>query len=126
VADYTPAAVADHKIKKDTAILSIPLAPTLDILKAVAALPSPPFTVGFAAETNDLEAYARRKLEEKKLDMVAANYVGQARGGFDSDENALRVFCKDGEADLPMATKTQIATQLIDLIADYYRAKNPT
>ncbi|MFM8330305.1 MAG: bifunctional phosphopantothenoylcysteine decarboxylase/phosphopantothenate--cysteine ligase CoaBC [Candidatus Methylumidiphilus sp.] len=124
VADYTPVSPAGGKIKKHDAQLHIALARTRDILGAVAALPAPPFTVGFAAETSQLEAYARRKLEGKNLDMVAANHVGQARGGFDSDENALRVFWRGGEASLPMAPKAQIAAQLIELVAQRHRAKH--
>ncbi len=126
VADYTPMESAAHKIKKHHETLSIALTRTRDILKAVAALPKRPFTVGFAAETDALETYARQKLENKGLDMVAANRVGQARGGFDSDENALSVFWHGGEAHLPMAAKSHIATQLIGLIAEHCRAKNPT
>jgi len=126
VADYTPAETAERKIKKHHEALSIALTRTRDILKEVAALPARPYTVGFAAETDGLEAYARQKLEDKGLDMVAANHVGQTRGGFDSDENALSVFWRGGEAHLPMAAKAHIATQLIGLIAEHCRAKNPT
>lgn len=128
VADYTPAQVATGKIKKQAEDLEIKLARTRDILAAVAALPAPtrPFTVGFAAETDQLESYARQKLAAKNLDMVAANWVGQPQGGFDSDENALEVFWQGGQARLAMATKSQVATQLINLIAERYRAKDPT
>jgi phosphopantothenoylcysteine decarboxylase/phosphopantothenate--cysteine ligase len=126
VADYAPLEVAGHKIKKHRETFHLALARTLDILQAVAALPQPPFTVGFAAETDNLEAYARQKLESKRLDMVAANRVGQPQGGFDSDDNALSVFWRGGGARLPMAAKSRIAAQLIELIAERYRAKNPT
>ena len=126
VADYTPAAVAEGKIKKHHEALDIRLTRTRDILAAVARLPKKPFTVGFAAETDHLESYAREKLERKGLDMVAANRVGQTQGGFDSDENALWVVWPGGELQLPMASKQQIATQLIELISDNYRAKNST
>ena len=128
VADYTPTQVSESKLKKRGQELELRLTRTRDILAAVAALEPPgrPFTVGFAAETHGLEAYARQKLETKGLDMIAANQVGQARGGFDSDENALRVFWHGGEAQLPMAAKPRIAAQLIELIAEHYRAKNPT
>lgn len=126
VADYTPATIADQKIKKHDAALTLTLTRTRDILNAVADLPSSPFTVGFAAETNNLETYARQKLDNKGLDLVAANQVGQAQGGFDSDDNALSVYWQGGAAHLAMASKSLIATQLIDLIAEHYRAKNPT
>jgi len=126
VADYTPRDVADHKIKKRDELLDIALTRTRDILATVAALTERrPFTVGFAAETNKLEAYARQKLENKGLDMVAANRVG-AGLGFDSDENALRVFWRGGEAHLPTAAKSRLALHLIELIAEQYLAKNPT
>ncbi len=118
VADYTPASVAPQKIKKHDAQLSIALIRTRDILAAVAALPDRPFTVGFAAETEQLETHARHKLENKGLDMVAANRVGLPEGGFDSEDNALEVFWRDGQAHLPMAPKSRIADQLIALIAE--------
>lgn len=128
VADYTPASVAENKIKKHAEGLSLTLTRTRDILAAVAALapPNRPYTVGFAAETDNLETYARQKLEAKGLDMVAANRVGQPQGGFDSDENALSVFWPGGETVLPMASKSQIAHHLIQLIAERHRAKHPT
>ncbi len=125
VADYTPVAVAERKIKKDDENLSLSLARSRDILAAVASLPNRPFTVGFAAETDNVEEYARQKLKNKGLDMIAANRVGQSQGGFDSDDNALTVFWPGGEAHLPMASKSRIASRLIELISEQYRAKNP-
>jgi phosphopantothenoylcysteine decarboxylase/phosphopantothenate--cysteine ligase len=122
VADYTPAVREERKIKKREAGVSLELVRTRDILAEVAALPDGPFAVGFAAETDRLEEHAREKLAAKGLDMVAANRVGQARGGFDSDENALRVFWRGGEADLPMASKSLLAIRLIELIATRRRA----
>lgn len=126
VADYSPISMAGHKIKKTGATLSLELARTRDILASVATLPAPPFTVGFAAETKDLEVYAQSKLVEKKLDMIAANRVGGGTGGFERDENALTVFWPGGNRQLPMASKQTIADQLIELIAEHYLAKNPT
>jgi phosphopantothenoylcysteine decarboxylase/phosphopantothenate--cysteine ligase len=124
VADYAPVAIAEHKIKKHDPMMVLNLTKTPDILAAVAAMQDKPFTVGFAAETDRLEHYAREKLRAKALDMVAANRVGQSRGGFDSDDNALQVFWHGGETALAMAPKTRIAKQLIDLIAERYHAKN--
>ena len=125
VADYTPAAAAASKIKKSGAPLELALAPTRDILAHVAALAEHrPYTVGFAAETDNLEAYARQKLASKGLDMVAANRVGPGLG-FDSDDNALAVFWPGGEARLPVAAKSRIAAQLIELIAERRLAHNP-
>jgi len=124
VADYTPAAVAATKIKKTRDSLTLELTRTADILGAVAALTPKPFSVGFAAETDRLEEYARAKLENKGLDMIAANWVGRPEGGFESDDNALHVFWSGGAAHLPLAAKSLIATQLIDLIAKRLHAKN--
>ncbi|MDD5034655.1 MAG: bifunctional phosphopantothenoylcysteine decarboxylase/phosphopantothenate--cysteine ligase CoaBC [Methylococcaceae bacterium] len=124
VADYSPAKRAERKIKKRDEAISIELTRTRDILAAVAQLSNPPFTVGFAAETDHLEDYAKAKLADKKLDMVAANRVGKPEGGFDSEDNALHVFWRDGEGYLPMAPKSLIATQLIELITEHYAAKN--
>jgi phosphopantothenoylcysteine decarboxylase/phosphopantothenate--cysteine ligase len=124
VADYAPATVAAAKIKKCGEAMTLGLTRTRDILAAVASLPANrPFTVGFAAETDNLESYAREKLASKGLDMIAANWVGQGQGGFDSPENALWVFWRGGEKHLPMASKQDIANQLIELISGNYRAK---
>jgi len=126
VADYTPAQVAEGKIKKHDEALSIQLNRTRDILAAVAGLPNRPFTVGFAAETCQLESHAREKLESKGLDMIAANWVGQSEGGFDRDENALWVCWPGGEKSLPMASKQNIAVELIELISERYGAQKNT
>ena len=125
VADYAPATAAPGKVKKADSPLLIELRPTRDILAEVAALAGAPFTVGFAAETEDLERRARAKLERKGLDLIAGNRVGAADGlGFDSDRNALLVLWSDGgRADLPPAPKTRLARQLLDLIAERFLAK---
>lgn len=120
VADYRPVAQAGHKIKKHNDKLVLELERTEDILASVAALDARPFCVGFAAETERLEEYAKNKLSRKGLDMVAANQVGIAGQGFDSEENALRVFWPGGEKTLPLASKNRIAQQLLGLVADRY------
>lgn len=119
VADYRPANVPDQKIKKSDATMTLELVRTEDILASVAARPGAPFTVGFAAETNDLEAYAIGKLEKKNLDMIVANCV---RGGkaFDSDENALTVYWAGGSRSFPQADKSALAADLVDLVAERY------
>ncbi len=122
VADYSPI-VSDKKIKKDGNSLTLILQKTKDILAAVSALEQRPFTVGFAAETHDLERYARDKLTQKKLDMIAANWVGQEQGGFDSEQNALQVFWDKGDKALLMTDKGQLAEQLIDLIIERIKAR---
>jgi phosphopantothenoylcysteine decarboxylase/phosphopantothenate--cysteine ligase len=119
--------VAVEKIKKCDEAMTLRLTRTRDILAAVASLRTKrPFTVGFAAETGNLESYAKEKLESKGLDMIAANRVGQAQGGFDSPENALWVFWQGGEKHLPMASKQDIAIRLIELISGNYCAKHST
>ena len=123
VADYTLAEPAEHKVKKQDGELTLVLKPTTDILAAVAALPTPPFTVGFAAETRDLLTYARAKLTRKKLDMVAANLVGVPGTGFDADENALHVVWAGGDQLLERANKELLAQRLVALIAERLRAK---
>ena len=124
VADYRPSQIAPSKIKKNADGLTLTLERTEDILQSVAALPSPPFTVGFAAETDDLAAHARDKLARKKLDMIAANWVG-GETGFDTADNALEVFWHDGQASLGRQDKDALARQLVRLIAERYRAKHP-
>ena len=123
VADYTPADPAPGKIKKAASPLSLELRPTPDILAEVAALDDPPFTVGFAAETEDLERHARSKLERKRLDLIAGNRVGGSGLGFDSDRNALLVLWPDGgRADLPAGPKTLLARQLLALVTERFLA----
>lgn len=123
VADYRPAAVADSKLKKTagTAGGSIELVQNPDIIAAVAGREDRPFTVGFAAETSDVAAYALDKLQRKQLDMIAANRVGGAEGGFDSERNALDVFWPGGSRQLAMTAKTELARQLLELVAEQFR-----
>ena len=123
VADYSPVA-KENKIKKTDANKTLTLIKTRDILTAVAEAHESLFTVGFAAETEHLERYAKAKLVCKKLDMVAANWVGRADGGFDKENNAVTVFWTDGEQDFPMMPKRNLAKQLIQLIAQHYHEKN--
>ena len=123
VADYRIDNAAAHKIKRRDSALELKLVPNEDILKSVAALPSPPFTVGFAAETNDVEHHAREKLERKAIDMVAANLVGAAGLGFNADDNELLVIWRGGSQLLPRAAKTRLARALVDVIAARYAAR---
>ncbi|MDO8940693.1 MAG: bifunctional phosphopantothenoylcysteine decarboxylase/phosphopantothenate--cysteine ligase CoaBC [Methylicorpusculum sp.] len=125
VADYSPNTHQPEKIKKIENTLILELFKTRDILAEVAALPvQRPFTVGFAAETHDLERYAKDKLAKKNVDMIAANWVGKDQGGFDRDQNALQVYWKGGGKQLEMTDKTQLARQLINLIAEKMNEKN--
>ena len=118
VADYTPDHVQTEKMKKQGEHTELSLQRTKDIVANVASLSNKPFTVGFAAETQNLEHYALDKLQRKNLDMIAANWVGQAEGGFDSDLNALHVYWKDGEKAFKMTDKEQLAKQLLTLIVE--------
>jgi phosphopantothenoylcysteine decarboxylase/phosphopantothenate--cysteine ligase len=125
VADYRPVTVQAEKIKKNAQQSSIILQKTQDILATVASLDKRPFTVGFAAETDNLESYAQQKLHDKNLDMIAANWVGREQGGgFDSEQNALQVFWHTGQTSLAMMDKTQLAEQFILLCAERFNAKN--
>ena len=123
VADYRAANPAEQKIKKTGEALTLELVRNPDILAEVAALPSHrPFTVGFAAETHHVLHYAEDKRRRKNLDLIAANQVGIAGSGFESEQNALHVLWEGGEKVLPMTDKTRLGQQLIALIAQRYRA----
>ena len=87
-----------------------------DIVADVAAMANKPFTVGFAAETQDVELYARDKLARKKLDMIAANNVAAKGQGFNSDDNALTVFTANDEKALPLMNKNELAKKLVQHI----------
>lgn len=116
VADYRIADIADQKIKKSAEEMQLALVRNPDILATVAQHTTRPFTVGFAAETNDVEQYARGKLQRKKLDMIAANDVSIQGLGFNADSNALQVFWQDGSQQLPATDKLTLAHQLLTLI----------
>ncbi|MCE3284193.1 MAG: coaBC [Steroidobacteraceae bacterium] len=121
VSDYRAREVAEHKIKKTSEQLVLQLARTPDILATVAAGTPRPFVVGFAAETQNVERNALTKLETKKLDMIAANQVGEGLA-FDCDDNALTVYWNGGKRELARAPKCQIAAALLDVIAERYAA----
>jgi phosphopantothenoylcysteine decarboxylase/phosphopantothenate--cysteine ligase len=119
VADYAPAAAQPHKRKRTAGELTQELVRTPENLAEDAAHPRRPrCVVGFAAETQDLEKYARGKLEAKKLDLIAANDVSQPGRGFDSERNALVVLSRDGRTEIPEAGKAQVAAALLALVAD--------
>jgi len=126
VADYRPEVVAEGKIKKDAETLTLNLVRNPDILASVKRRYPATFCVGFAAETDNLEHYARNKLHDKGIDMIAANWVGQSagEGGFGSDENALRLVWREGELELPMASKIKLARELVGHIAQRYQMRD--
>lgn len=115
VADYTPVAVADQKLKKADGNLVIELKRTKDILKEVAKIRRTDQTiVGFAAETQNLATYARKKLEEKNLNWIIANDVSASDRGFAGDQNAATLFGRDGSIkEFPLTSKSELAQQLI-------------
>lgn len=116
VADFQPVSVAKQKIKKQGLAVKLDLEPAPDIVKSVADMAKRPFVVGFAAETNDVEENARSKLKRKKLDMIAANQVGEGIA-FDCDDNALTVIWPGGKVEVARGPKIDVARQLVALIA---------
>ena len=124
VADYRVANIADEKIKKDNERMQISLIKNHDIVADVANLANKPFIVGFAAETQNVEHYARGKLMRKNLDLIAANDVAKAGQGFNSDDNALTLYSAIDKIEIPLANKQIVAKQLVSLINQHYLAKN--
>lgn len=124
VADYRPKAMQQDKIKKAGDELHLSLEKTPDILSLVAAIEHGPFTVGFAAETNELEHYAKSKLSNKKLDMIAANPVAVDGPGIEADDNRLTVFWPGHQVELDLMPKTDLARELIRIISSRFQAKN--
>lgn len=122
VADYRPVEVKDQKIKKTQEQMSIELVKNPDILTAVAAMPSGPYTVGFAAETQRVEQYAREKLLRKGIDLIAANDVS-GDTGFGTDENILLLVDRSQVKPLPRGSKIRLAQQLIVEIGERLDAK---
>jgi phosphopantothenoylcysteine decarboxylase / phosphopantothenate---cysteine ligase len=116
VADFQPVTIAKQKIKKQGGSVNLELEPAPDIIKSVADMQRRPFVVGFAAETNDVEDNARIKLKRKKLDMIAANQVGDGIA-FDCEDNALTVIWPGGKLEVARGPKIDVARELIALIA---------
>ena len=123
VSDYTPRRVVPQKIKKTGETLTIELVRTPDILSEVAAQTGAlKLVVGFAAETHDVEKYARGKLAAKRLDLIIANQVGIAGGGFESDDNAATAYWQGGERAFPSSSKAELAERLLDLVSERLKA----
>jgi phosphopantothenoylcysteine decarboxylase/phosphopantothenate--cysteine ligase len=121
VSDYRPVQASAEKIKKTSDSLMLALSRTTDILATVAAGSPRPFVVGFAAETQNVERNALAKLEGKRLDMIAANQVGD-RLAFDCDDNALTLYWPGGRRELPRASKLEVAERLVAVIAERFAA----
>ncbi|EHH1180327.1 bifunctional phosphopantothenoylcysteine decarboxylase/phosphopantothenate--cysteine ligase CoaBC [Vibrio vulnificus] len=119
VADYRPATIAEQKLKKtdDSDEMTITMVKNPDIVASVSAMTeNRPFTVGFAAETNDVEVYARRKLEKKKLDLLCANDVSVEGQGFNSSDNAITLYWSQGEKALPLNSKAALSMEILKQI----------
>ena len=121
VADYRPATIAEQKLKKDPLAeegMQIELVRNPDVLATIAKRADRPFCVGFAAETENLLAYASSKLQHKNLDLIVANDVANQSIGFNSDENAITIIDRNQQQQpFAQASKQKIAAQLIDFIA---------
>lgn len=124
VADYRPDSVADHKIKKTSESMTIQLVRNRDIISHIANHPQRPFTVGFAAETQNVKHYAREKLQAKGLDLIIANDVSNSDIGFNSDNNEVSLIWDDGEQDLPKCSKQQLGRTLVAEVAARFRHQN--
>jgi len=125
VSDYRPKMVETQKIKKGQCgerTLTLELVENPDIIAEAAKHSNAPFTVGFAAETENLENYAKRKLLEKNLAMIVANNVANSQIGFNSDANATTIFWAGGEINIPMMSKRALSERLISIIADRIEA----
>jgi len=120
VSDYKCREVAREKIKKTCDAFTLSLTRAPDVLATISRSESPPFLVGFAAETENVEQNALAKLTSKRLDMIAANKVGDNLG-FDKDDNALTVYWNGGHKELARTSKLALARQLVELIAERYR-----
>jgi phosphopantothenoylcysteine decarboxylase/phosphopantothenate--cysteine ligase len=120
VADFRPARPADHKLKKDAGLPVLELERTTDILRAVAEVRArtgrPACVVGFAAETGDLLANARKKLQEKRLSLVVANDISKADAGFGADLNRVTLIDSAGAEELPLLSKAEVAERILDRV----------
>jgi len=123
VADYRVSNIAEQKIKKSADAMQLALVKNPDIVADVANLKNKPFMVGFAAETQNIEQYARGKLVRKNLDLIAANDVSISGQGFNSDDNALTVFSAIDKTTLALASKQILAKQLVSLINEHYQQR---
>ncbi|ELY9422811.1 bifunctional phosphopantothenoylcysteine decarboxylase/phosphopantothenate--cysteine ligase CoaBC [Cronobacter dublinensis] len=125
VADYRAETISSEKIKKQGDELTLKMVKNPDIVAGVAALvENRPYVVGFAAETNNVEEYARQKCLRKNLDLICANDVSLAGQGFNSDTNALHLFWQEGDKVLPLERKALLGQRLLDEIVTRYDEKN--
>ncbi|UJS28756.1 bifunctional phosphopantothenoylcysteine decarboxylase/phosphopantothenate--cysteine ligase CoaBC [Macrococcoides canis] len=119
VADYTPVETYDQKLKKQDGDLTITFKRTQDILKYIGEHKTTQFVVGFAAETEQVETYARGKLVKKNADVIVANNVGDKSIGFKSNDNAVTMYFKDGtHIDIPKQSKLNIAHEILSHVKE--------
>ena len=117
VADYRPRQPMSRKLKKGAAALTLELERNADILAGLGARKTDRLLIGFAAETHDVAAEARRKLAAKHLDLIVANDVTAPGAGFGSDTNAVRLFDPDGlDETLPLLAKDEVAARILDWV----------
>lgn len=121
VADYRPQQVATQKIKKGAAVMSLDLVKNPDIISTIAALEKRPFTVGFAAETSDVERHGAEKLQRKRLDLLFANDANDTLG---SDNISATALWARGSLALGPASKRRVALQMLELLRQHYDLKH--
>ena len=124
VADYRIDEISEQKIKKSGDTIQLNLVKNPDVVASVAALNKKPFTVGFAAETQNVAEYAKGKLKAKNLDLIAANNVATSGQGFNSDDNALTVFSADQSIEIPLSSKQVVAYRLVTIINEKFSTKS--
>lgn len=119
VADYRPRMTANQKLKKQGEVMTLDLVKTVDILEQLGQLKTSQFLIGFAAETNDVEAYSREKLIRKNCDLMVANDVTTEGAGFRSDTNIVQIIDRNGLVEqLPMLSKEEVAHRLLTIMAE--------
>jgi phosphopantothenoylcysteine decarboxylase/phosphopantothenate--cysteine ligase len=117
VSDYRPKVISEKKMKKGDPEYTLTLERTKDILEELGRKKENRILVGFAAETEDFVAHAKKKLEEKNLDLIVVNDVTQPGAGFGSDTNQVKILSPSGQLkDLPLTTKEEISSEILDLV----------
>ncbi|MEG0352220.1 MAG: bifunctional phosphopantothenoylcysteine decarboxylase/phosphopantothenate--cysteine ligase CoaBC [Cellulosilyticaceae bacterium] len=122
VADYRPENESSHKIKKDGRSLTLNLTPNPDILKSLGEQKKHQILVGFAAETENVIAYAKEKIEKKHLDFIIANNIAQSGAGFKGDTNIATLIKSDGEMiAYPQMTKNELGDRILNEVKSYFK-----
>lgn len=116
VADYRPALYVNQKIKKSDGKLNLELERTVDILAAVGGVKDSRVLIGFAAETQNVESNARKKLQDKNADMIVANDVSAKDAGFDVETNRVTLISQDWKRELPLLSKSEVADEILDAV----------